>query len=221
MQSAVEKEVKKLIDEGHREELAEVGEDTFVSPVVITHKNDGTVKNALDSTELNKQIIKKTMQLPLLAELLDQICMKISANRKATPYISTIDLKYSFGQIALHKETSKHCVAAIVGGKATGHYRFKKGFYGLADMPVVFQTKIDKDLNYETPAWQDDIKVVTRATALQTNIKQNWQPRCKNYKNTGTVQQPKNLNSFNHPLNGVDTYLTTTALAPNKVERKP
>ncbi len=68
------------------------------------------------------------MQLPLLAELLDQISMKMSGNRKPTLYISTIDLKYAFGQTALHKETSKDCVAAIVGGKATGHYCFKKSF---------------------------------------------------------------------------------------------
>ena len=91
------------------------------------------------------------MQLPLLAELLDRISTKISGNRKAQLHVSTIDLEYAIGQIELHKETAKQCVAAIVEGKATLHYRFRKGFYGLADMPVVFQTKIDKVLNYETP----------------------------------------------------------------------
>ena len=142
----MEKEVNKLIAEGHIGTLADVGADAFVSPVVITHKSDGTVKIALDSQELNKQIVKKTMQPPLLAELLDQISMKISGNREAKLYNSTIDLKYALSQIALHKETSKHCVAAIVGGKATGYYRFKKGFCGLADMPVFFQTKSIKSL---------------------------------------------------------------------------
>ncbi len=153
IQKAVEKEVNKLVKGGHLEKLTEVGEDIFVSPVVITHKSDGTVKIALDSIELNKQVVKKTMQLPSLAELLDRISIKISRNGQAQLHVSTIDLDYAFGQIALHQDTAKHCVAAIVGGKATGHYRFQKGFYGLADMPVVFQTKIDKVLNYETPAW--------------------------------------------------------------------
>ncbi len=165
IQAAVEKDVNKLTAEGHIKKLAQVGEDAFVSPVVITHKSDGTVKIALDSIELNKRIVKKTMQPPLIAEQLHQISMKISGNCKVKRYISTIDLKYAFGKIALHKETSKHCVVAIVCGKATGHYRFKKGFYGLADMPVVFQTKTDKVLNYETPAWRDNIIVVTRGTA--------------------------------------------------------
>ena len=43
-----------------------------------------------------------------------------------------------------------------------GYYRFKKGFYGLSDMPAIFQKKIDRTLNYETPVWLDDIIVVTR-----------------------------------------------------------
>ncbi len=74
--------------------------------------------------------------------------MKISGNRKAQLHISPIDLDYAFGQISLHRDTAKHCVAAIVGGKATGHYRFRKGFYWLADMSVVIQTKDDEVLNY-------------------------------------------------------------------------
>ena len=65
----------------------------------------------------------------------------------------------------MHKNTAKHCVAAIVGGKATGHYRFLKGFCGLADMPVLFQSKIDRILDNSAKAWQDDIIVATRGSA--------------------------------------------------------
>ena len=35
-------------------------------------------------------------------------------------------------------------------------------FYGLADVPTIFQEKIDRTLEYSTPAWLDDIIVVTR-----------------------------------------------------------
>ena len=102
-----------------------------------------------DSVELNKQIVKKTMQLRLLVELLDRISMKISANRKTSLFVSTIDLDYAFAnvkpmvEIELYKDTAKPCVAVI----------------------VAFQTKIDKALNYQTPAWQDDTIIVTRSTA--------------------------------------------------------
>ncbi len=57
IKKAVETEVNKLVQGGRLEKLNEVGEDTFVSPVVITHKSDGTVKIALDSVELNEQIV--------------------------------------------------------------------------------------------------------------------------------------------------------------------
>ena len=50
---------KKLIDGGHVEKLIEIGEDTFVSRVVITKKTDGSVKIAIDSV---KQVICQTRQ---------------------------------------------------------------------------------------------------------------------------------------------------------------
>ena len=78
--------------------------------------------------------------------------------------ISKVDLDYAYGQMKLAKETSKHCVFAITGGKINGYYRFKKGFYGLADIPTIFQEKIDRTLEYSTPAWLDDIIIVTRGT---------------------------------------------------------
>ena len=31
-------------------------------------------------------------------------------------------------------------------------------------MPTIFQEKIDKTLEHKTPAWQDDIIIVTRST---------------------------------------------------------
>ena len=64
----------------------------------------------------------------------------------------------------LSEETSRQCVFAITGAKFSGYYRFKKGFYGLADIPTYFQEKIDRTLEYSTPAWLDDIIVVTRGS---------------------------------------------------------
>ena len=58
-------------------------------------------------------------------------------------YISTIDLKFAFGQIRPHRNTLKHSVAAKSEGR---HHRLKEGLYGLTDMPVVFQGKFDRVL---------------------------------------------------------------------------
>ena len=39
--------------------------------------------------------------------------------------------------------------------------QIQKRFYGLADIPTIFQEKIDRSLGYCTPEWLDDIIVVT------------------------------------------------------------
>ena len=43
-----------------------------------------------------------------------------------------------------------------------GYYSFEKGFYGLSDIPTIFEEKIDRSLNYRTPVWLDDIIIVKR-----------------------------------------------------------
>ena len=78
--------------------------------------------------------------------------------------MSKIDLDYAYGQAKLSKEAAKHCVFSIIGGEFNGHYRFKKGFYGLSDIPTVFQEHIDRVLEFKTPVWFDDIICVTNGS---------------------------------------------------------
>ena len=78
--------------------------------------------------------------------------------------MSKIDLDYAYGHAKLSAEASRHCVFSIIGGDFTGHYRFEKGFYGLSDIPTVFQEQIDKVLEFKTPVWLDDIICVTNGT---------------------------------------------------------
>ena len=132
---------------------------------MITVKKDNSVKLAMDARILNDNTIKRKAQMPNLEELLGQVSMAITKDEEMPLYISTIDLEYAFGQVKLHPDTSKHCNIAIIGGDSTGYYQFKKGFYGLSDMPTIFQENIDKTLEYQTPAWQDDIIIATRSTA--------------------------------------------------------
>ena len=143
------------------ERVKQVDED-FVSPVVITVKNDKSVKIALDSRKLNDSCIKIRPHMPNMEELLNQISVEITKDRTKKLMISKIDLDYAYGQMMLSEETSRQCVFAITGANFSVYYRFKKGFYGLADIPTIFQEKVDRTLEYCTPAWLDDIIVVTR-----------------------------------------------------------
>ncbi len=121
IQKSVETELTKLSREGHIDKLDHVGKNVFVSPAVITRKSDGSLKFALDSVELNNQILRKRKQFPMLAELLDQVLMKVMSKRNKPLIISTMDPKYAFGHISLNPETAKHCVGAIVSLSATAH----------------------------------------------------------------------------------------------------
>ena len=58
LQEAVGKEIEKLTKSGHLEKVKHINEDCFISPVVITVKNDKPVKIALDSRKLNDSCIK-------------------------------------------------------------------------------------------------------------------------------------------------------------------
>ena len=89
--------------------------------------------------------------------------------------MSKIDLNYAYGQAKLSKEAAKHCVFSIIGGDFTGHYGFKKGFYGLSDILTVFQEHIDAVLEFKTPVWLDDIICVTNG-----NIEEH-EKRCENF----------------------------------------
>ena len=77
--------------------------------------------------------------MPNMEKLLSQISVEIPRDRRLQFFISKIDLGYEYGQKKLSEETSRECVFAITGAKFSGYYRFKKGFYGLADIPTIFQ----------------------------------------------------------------------------------
>ena len=51
------------------------------------------------------------------------------------------------------------CIFAVTGNNFTGYYQFLKSFCGLADIPTIFQEKIDQTLENKHSAWLDIIVV--------------------------------------------------------------
>ena len=83
----VGRELEKLKKTGHLEKINDVDGDCFVSPVVITVKNDKSVKTALDSRKLNDSCIKMR---PHMEELLNQISVETSRDWTLQLFISKI-----------------------------------------------------------------------------------------------------------------------------------
>ena len=106
LQEKVDKEIDKLLQQGHIEKLNECSDKYFVSPIVITVKKDRSVNLALESWELNKQVHKNKYQMPNIEELMDTVGQTISKRKPGEVYFSTMDLTYAYGQLPLSPETS-------------------------------------------------------------------------------------------------------------------
>ena len=84
--------------------------------------------------------------------------------KNGTSYFKVPDLKDAYSQLKLTAETAKQCNFNIVGGQATGTFRFLTGFSGLVDMPAEFQKAMDRTLNHarNTFCFLNDILIVLK-----------------------------------------------------------
>ena len=166
IQEKVHDKMEKLLKEGHIKRLDKCSSDCFIAPIVITVKKDDSIKLALDTKPINRQLFKNKYQMPNVDELLDGLSQIVTANTNGLLYFSVLDLEYAYSQLKLTAETVKQCNFNIIGGKATGTYRFLTGFYGLADMPAEFQKAMDKTLNHakNTFCFLDDILIVSKGS---------------------------------------------------------
>ena len=164
IQEKVQAELSKLLTEGHITKPDKCTSDCFIAPIVITVKKDDSIKLALDAKPINRQLYNNKYQMPNVDESLDGVSQLVTVITAGTLYFTVLDLKHTDSQIRLNAETSKQCNFNIVGGQATGTYRFLFGFYGLAHMPSEFQKAIDRTLNHakNTFCFLDDILIVSK-----------------------------------------------------------
>ena len=147
IQDKVQAELDKLLA-NYIEKLDKRTSDCFIAPIVITVKKENSIKLALDAKPINRQLYKNKYQMPNVDELIDGVSQIITVTSEGSLYFTVLDLKYAYSQIRLTADTAKQCNFNIVGGQATGTYRFLTGFYGLADMPAEFQKAMDRTLNH-------------------------------------------------------------------------
>ena len=121
-----------------------------------------SVEIALDSRKLNDNFIKMRPHMPLKEELLNQKSTKITKVQNEPLWIPKIDPKYAYGHLKSSGETSKHCYFAKTGGNVNWYWTFKKRFYGLCDIPIIFHEKIDSTRNYQTTVWLVELLIVTK-----------------------------------------------------------
>ena len=137
IQDKVEKEIEKLLTEGHITKLDKSTSDCFIAPIVITVKRTTKrmIKLAMDAKPIKSQLFKNKYQMPNVDEIIDGVSQLVTEKKEGTFYFTVLCLKYAYSQLKLAADTAKQRNLNIVGGKATGTYRFLTWwFYGLADM---------------------------------------------------------------------------------------
>ena len=104
--------------------------------------------------------------MPNIDFLLDNIAQVVKWDKSNQTLFTTLDLRYAYSQIPLDKTTREQCNFSLIGENATGTYQFQTGFYGLTDIPAVFQKAVDLTLTNcsNTYAYFDEILVVTKGT---------------------------------------------------------
>ena len=105
--------------------------------------------------------------MPNIDTLIESISQQISAPASQnTTFFSKLDLKFTYSQLNLDSNTANHCNFNIISGDMSGTYRFQTGFYGLTDMPAVFQKAVNFTLIglKNTYCFLDDNLVVSKGS---------------------------------------------------------
>ena len=135
LQEPVKREINRLLQEGQNVKVQDIKQDVFLQPTKITVKKHRSVKIALYARELNKIVVKDKNTRPSLDKLMAMIAEHVEQRPRKT-CLTALDLTYAHGQVELSEATSRQCNFQVIGGAATGIYRFITGFYGLKTMPT-------------------------------------------------------------------------------------
>ena len=212
-QKTVKHEMEKLIQKRHQEKADGTRENCFISAAFITLKRDKSVKIALHSRKLNEACVKRKVAMPNMEELIGKISAEVTKNYGEI-WMSKIDLDYAYEQAKQSKEAACHCVFSILGEDFTGHYRFKKNFYGHSNIPTVFQEHIDKVLQFKTPVWLDDIICVTNGTIDER--KQEVREVLNKLQNAGCRAREKKTELFKQELTWLGYHINQSGVKPIK-----
>ncbi|XP_036141713.1 uncharacterized protein LOC118645194 [Monomorium pharaonis] len=94
LQGIIEKEIDEMLHEGHIEPTS----SPWNSGVVLAKKKDGRYRFCIDFRKVNEVTVRDAYPLPPVQHILDQL--------REARFLSTIDLKNGYWQVALHPDNN-------------------------------------------------------------------------------------------------------------------
>lgn len=108
--------------------IVKVDEPTdWVSPLVVVHKKDGTLRICMDPRAVNRSIKREHYPMPSREDIESELA--------GAKYFSRLDANAGFHQIPLDEATSRICTFATPFGR----YRFLRLPFGISSASEVFQ----------------------------------------------------------------------------------
>ncbi|XP_055622399.1 uncharacterized protein LOC129765966 [Toxorhynchites rutilus septentrionalis] len=123
----VQKEISKWLEEG----VIQPSSSEFSSPIVLSHKKDGTRRLCVDYRRLNKVIIRDHFPLPLIEDVIDEL--------QGARIFTTLDLENGFFHVPVDEDSRKYTAFVT----PSGQYEFLATSFGLSTSPTVFQRYIN------------------------------------------------------------------------------
>lgn len=129
---AMKNRLKVELDDMVTKGIVEETQSPWSFPVVLIPKKDNTVRVCVDYRKLNAITVTDTYPLPRMEDLLHAA--------KATPFMSTLDLKSGYWQIRMSEEDKLKTAFTT----PFGIFVFNRMPFGLKNAPATFQRIIDK-----------------------------------------------------------------------------
>ena len=137
-----------------QEEVRKMSAEGIIERSVILRKRAGGHRSCIDYRPLNKVTKKNAYPLPNMDSILDKL--------RGAKYLSKIDLKATYHQILMARESKKYTAFAVSG---SGLWQFTRMPFRLTNAPMTFQRLIDSLLGPELEpyvfGYLDDIIIDT------------------------------------------------------------
>lgn len=158
-QKLVNEELDRMLKLG----VVEPSKSAWSSPIILLDKPDGSKRFIIDFRKVNAVTKRDAYPLPRITSILDRL--------RDARYLSSLDIKHAYWQIAL-EESSKDKTAFTIPGR--GLYQFNVMPFGLHNAPATWQRFIDTVLGPELEpyvfVYLDDIVAVTPTFEMHLKV---------------------------------------------------